>query len=76
VDDFQANRSPDKRYRTTPLNGVWTHTKGGFYHDARFPTLQEVVRHYDSCMSLGLAEQEKTDLVEFLKALPAKRDAN
>jgi hypothetical protein len=76
VDDFQANRSPDKRYRTTPLNGVWTHTKGGFYHDARFPTLQEVVRHYDSCMSLGLPEQEKTDLVEFLKALPAKRDVN
>jgi hypothetical protein len=30
----------------------------GFYHDARFPTLQEVVNHYDSCMSLGLPEQE------------------
>src|SRR6476646_2436454 len=33
VDDFQASRSPDGRYRTTPLNGLWTHTKGGFYHD-------------------------------------------
>ena len=76
VDDFQADRSPDKHYRTTPLGGLWTHTKGGFYHDARFPTLQEVVGHYDSCMSLGLAEQEKADLVEFLKSLPTKHDVN
>ncbi len=76
VDDFQANRSPDKHYRTTPLNGLWTHTKGGFYHDARFPTLQEVVAHYDSCMSLGLSGQEKMDLVEFLKSLPAKHDVD
>ena len=62
MDDFQANRSPDKRYRTTPLNGLWTHAKGGFYHDARFPTLQDVIAHYDSCMSLGLSGQEKMDL--------------
>ena len=32
VDDFQANRAPDHACRTTPLNGLWTHTKGGFYH--------------------------------------------
>ena len=25
IDDFQANRSPDKRYRTSPLKGLWTH---------------------------------------------------
>jgi hypothetical protein len=30
VDDFQANWSPDKRYRTSPLKGLWTHQKGGF----------------------------------------------
>ena len=36
VDDFQANRAPDRRYRTTPLKGLWTHVKGGFYHDGRF----------------------------------------
>ena len=33
IDAFQANRSPDGGYRTTPLKGLWTHTKGGFYHD-------------------------------------------
>lgn len=70
VDSFQADRAPDKRYRTSPLNGLWTHTKGGFYHDGRFPTLGDVVNHYDNCMSLGLTGPEKADLVEFLKSLP------
>jgi hypothetical protein len=70
IDDFQANRAPDGRYRTTPLNGLWTHTKGGFYHDGRFPTLLDVVNHYDTCKNLGLDSQEKSDLVEYLKSLP------
>jgi hypothetical protein len=72
IDDFQASRSPDDRYRTTPLNGLWTHTKGGFYHDGRFATLGDVVDHYDSCKNLGLSAGEKTDLVEYLKSLPEK----
>jgi len=25
--------------KTTPLNGLGTHAKGGFYHDGRFLTL-------------------------------------
>jgi hypothetical protein len=69
VDDFQANRSPDKRYRTTPLKGLWTHTQGGFYHDGRFATLAAVVDHYDTQMGLGLGAQQKNDLVEYLKSL-------
>jgi hypothetical protein len=74
VDSFQADRAPDRRYRTSPLNGLWTHTKGGFYHDGRFSTLVDVINHYDSCLNLGLADQEKADLVEFLKSLPRKKD--
>ena len=35
VDSFQSDRAPDKRYRTSPLNGLWTHAKGGFYHGGR-----------------------------------------
>jgi cytochrome c5 len=73
VDDFQANRAPDHRYRTAPLNGLWTHTKGGFYHDGRFATLPDVVNHYDQCMKLGLSTQEKLDIVEYLKSLPRPR---
>jgi cytochrome c peroxidase len=70
IDDFQASRSPDDRYRTTPLNGLWTHAKDGFYHDGRFPTLLDVVNHYDSCKGLGLSPSEKSDLVQFLVSMP------
>ena len=69
IDDFQANRAPDKRYRTAPLRGLWSHTKGGFYHDGRFATLHDVVEHYDSFFSLHLTNQQKKDLVEYLKSL-------
>lgn len=69
VDNFQANRAPDKRYRTTPLKGIWTHTKRGFYHDGRFATLDEVVRHYGDLFGLGLSDQQVQDLVEYLKSL-------
>ena len=69
VDDFQANRSPDERYRTSPLRGLWTHQKGGFFHDGRFATLLAVVDHYNTCFNLGLTEQEKSDVAEYLKSL-------
>ena len=69
IDSFQADRSPDLRYRTTPLKGLWTHTKGGFYHDGRFATLLDVVNHYDTHFGLELTEAEKSDLVEYLKSL-------
>ena len=69
IDDFQANRAPDNSYRTTPLRGLFAHMKRGFYHDGRFATLLDVVNHYDSFKKLGLTEQEKTDLVEYLKSL-------
>jgi hypothetical protein len=69
IDDFQANRAPDKRYRTAPLKGLWTHTKGGFYHDGRFAALGDVVNHYDAHFGLSLTEQEKLDLVEYLKSI-------
>jgi hypothetical protein len=69
IDDFQANRGPAKGYRTAPLRGLWTHLQGGFYHDGRFATLRDVVNHYDVQFGLHLSEQQKTDLVEYLKSL-------
>jgi len=69
IDDFQANRSPDERYRTAPLKGLWTHTKGGFYHDGRFATLRDVVDHYNNFFGLGLTEPEINSLIEYLKSL-------
>jgi len=69
IDDFQANRAPDGRYRTSPLKGLWTHMKGGFYHDGRFATLGDVVDHYNSFFNLDLTQQQTNDLVEYLKSL-------
>jgi hypothetical protein len=69
IDDFQANRAPDKRYRTSPLKGLWTHTKGGFFHDGRFATLNDVVQHYNSFLGLGLTDPQVQDLVQYLNSL-------
>ena len=69
IDDFQAKRSPGRRYRTAPLQGLWAHSKGGFYHDGRFATLQDVIDHYNAHFKLGLTENESKDLAEYLKSL-------
>jgi hypothetical protein len=69
VDSFQADRAPDHRYRTSPIGDIFTHTKGGFYHDGRFPTLGSVVDHYDSCMKLGLTAAEKSDVTQYVMSL-------
>jgi hypothetical protein len=69
IDDFQANRSPDRKYRTTPLRGLFARMKGGFYHDGRFPDLAAVVDHYDRHFKLNLTPDDKRDLIEFLKSL-------
>lgn len=69
IDDVQSMRSPDERYRTAPLKGLWTHQQGGFYHDGRFEQLEDVVRHYDRHFSLELDDEEVESLVEFLKSI-------
>jgi mono/diheme cytochrome c family protein len=69
IDDFQANRSPDRGYRTAPLKGLWSHQEGGFYHDGRFATLREVIDHYNTFFGLRLTERETSDLIEYLLSL-------
>ena len=72
IDDFQAKRSPDGRYRTAPLRALWDMKKihkGGFYHDGRFKTLSDVVDHYDNHLDLKLSDKEKRDLMEYLKSI-------
>lgn len=69
IDSFQANRAPDHRYRTSPIGDLFTHSKGGFYHDGRFASLTNVVDHYDKCLSLGLSSSEKSDLIQYLLSL-------
>ena len=69
IDSFQADRAPDHRYRTAPIGALFTHSKGGFYHDGRFAALIDVVDHYNTCLSLGLTSGEKSDLIQYLLSL-------
>jgi hypothetical protein len=78
IDSFEADRSPGHAYRTMNLAGLFIRerglfmnpaNKGHFYHDGRFQTLLDVVKSYNERFSLGLSDQEKKDLVEYLKSL-------
>ena len=59
IDNFEAMRSPTGKYRTTPLGGLFTREKGGFYHDGRYATLLDVVNHYNGHNRLNLSRKEK-----------------
>jgi len=78
IDSFQADRAPDNVYKTANLAGLFVRenglfmdpaNKGRFFHDGRFATLADVVRHYDTHFNLALTDQEISDLVEYLKSL-------
>ena len=78
IDSFEADRAPDHVYKTMNLAGVFVRenglfmkqsNKGRFFHDGRFATLSDVVNHYNIHFNLGLTDQEKHDLVEYLKSL-------
>ena len=60
-------RSVTKKYRTTPLRALWQHAP--YFHDGSAPDLPAVVEHYDDHFTLNLTDQQKSDLVEFLKSL-------
>ncbi|NLD69427.1 MAG: c-type cytochrome [Limnobacter sp.] len=62
-----ASRSATGQYRTSPLKGVWQHAP--YFHDGSAATLDEVVRIYDSKRSLGLTEQQRSDLAQYLRSL-------
>lgn len=67
MDPAYAERSATKRYRTTPLRGLWQHPP--YFHDGSAATLADVVGHYDRVLGLRLNERERADLVEYLKSL-------
>ncbi len=62
-----ASRTATKQYRTAPLRGIWQHPP--YFHNGSAATLEEVVDRYDERRSLGLTDEQKTDLVEYLKSL-------
>lgn len=71
MEPVHASRSVTKRYRTTPLRGLWRPPllQGPYFHDGSAATLEAVVDHYDGVLDLDLSARQRTDLVEYLKTL-------
>jgi hypothetical protein len=62
-----ALRSATKMYRTTPLRALALHPP--YFHDGSAATLLDVVNHYNGLFSLGLTDQQKADLVQYLNGI-------
>jgi hypothetical protein len=69
IDDAEAERGLTGGYRTTPLRAMFTHKERGFYHDGRFATLDDVVRHYERLLRLDLSDRVRADLIAFVSSL-------
>jgi mono/diheme cytochrome c family protein len=62
-----AARTKNKKYRTTPLRGLWQHPP--YFHDGSAATLADVVSHYNRVRKLNLSDEQQRNLVEYLKSL-------
>ncbi|MGJ7917698.1 c-type cytochrome [Massilia sp. LXY-6] len=62
-----ASRSATKKYRTSPLRGVWQHPP--YFHNGKAATLEDVVRTYNERKALGLSPDEVADLAQYLRSL-------
>ena len=67
MDAAYAARTANKKYRTTPLRGLWQHPP--YFHDGSAKTLADVVAHYNKVRKLSLTSAQQKDLEEFLKTL-------
>ena len=67
MDSTYAARTTEKRYRTTPLRGLWQHAP--YFHDGSARTLRDVVDRYVRARNLQLTDGQRKDLVEYLKSL-------
>jgi CxxC motif-containing protein (DUF1111 family) len=70
-DPAYAARSATKRFRTTPLRGLWhpPQLTGPYFHDGRAATLTDVVDHYVKLLGLTLTARQRMDLVRYLETL-------
>lgn len=67
IDKDYVNRSATKKWRVTPLKGIWQHPP--YFHDGSAETLDAVVARYNEVNNLNLSTAEKSDLTEYLKSL-------
>jgi mono/diheme cytochrome c family protein len=67
MDSTYASRTSQKRYRTTPLRGLWQHPP--YFHDGSAKTLKDVIEHYMRALNLRLSGKQQHDLEQYLKSL-------
>ena len=67
MDAAYAERTVNKKYRTTPLRALWQHAP--YFHDGSAKTLAAVVDHYNRALTLRLSNEDRRNLVEYLKSL-------
>ncbi|HEY0673589.1 MAG TPA: hypothetical protein VGD27_15025 [Longimicrobiales bacterium] len=67
MDPAYAERTTQKRYRTTPLRGLWQHPP--YFHDGSAADVAAVVAHYNVTLGLQLTAQQQADLAQYLKSL-------
>ena len=67
MDGAYAERTTTKRYRTTPLRGLWAHPP--YFHDGSAESLEDVVEHYVRVLGLQLTGRQRRDLEQYLRTL-------
>ena len=67
MDPAYAERTSQKKYRTTPLRVLAKHPP--YFHDGSAKTLEDVINHYVKVLNLQLTENQRKDLAEYLKSL-------
>lgn len=67
VDKDYVKRSATKKWRVSPLKGIWQHPP--YFHDGSAATLADVVSRYNEVNKLKLSDTEKSDLTEYLKSI-------
>jgi cytochrome c peroxidase len=66
LEDFYLGRA-EGWVKTFPLRGI--KDSPPYFHDGRLPTLEDTVEFFNLVFQLKLAQQEKKDLVAFLRVL-------
>jgi hypothetical protein len=56
IGDVQANRSPDRCFRSAPLGRLRPRQRASFFRDRRFGTLRGEIGHSNGCKHPGLTE--------------------
>jgi hypothetical protein len=67
--DDRTDRFPRLLFAQGASRGLWTRQSGSFWQFGRFGALQDMTRHYESCKYPSLAEQRRSELIEYRRSI-------